>query len=80
MAKIKGVYAREILDSRGIPTIECALWLDTGAVVATSVPTGTSVGKYEAHELRDNDQTRMLGKGVLKAAHNVNTKIWWSIC
>jgi len=75
MAKIEGIYAREILDSRGIPTIECALWLDTGAVVATSVPTGTSVGKYEAHELRDNDMERMLGKGVLNAVNNINMAI-----
>jgi len=73
MATIAGIYAREILDSRGIPTIECALWLDTGAVVATSVPTGTSVGKYEALELRDNDPDRMLGKGVLNAVNNINT-------
>lgn len=73
MAAIAGIYAREILDSRGIPTIECALWLDTGAVVATSVPTGTSVGKYEAVELRDNDPNRMLGKGVLSAVNNINT-------
>ncbi len=73
MATIAGVYAREILDSRGIPTIECALWLDTGAVVATSVPTGTSVGKYEALELRDNDPNRMLGKGVQTAVNNINT-------
>ncbi|MBP7740669.1 phosphopyruvate hydratase [Candidatus Woesebacteria bacterium] len=75
MAKIEGIYAREILDSRGMPTIECALWLDTGAVVATSVPTGTSVGKYEALELRDGDKDRMLGKGVLNAVNNVNTII-----
>ncbi len=75
MATIAGVYAREILDSRGIPTIECALWMDTGAVVATSVPTGTSVGKYEALELRDNDPNRMLGKGVLTAVNNINTII-----
>lgn len=75
MATIAGIYAREILDSRGIPTIECALWLDTGAVVATSVPTGTSVGKYEAHELRDGDPNRMLGKGVQNAVHNINTML-----
>lgn len=73
MATIAGVYAREILDSRGIPTLECALWLDTGAVVATSVPTGTSVGKYEALELRDSDPNRMLGKGVQTAVNNINT-------
>ena len=75
MATIAGIYAREILDSRGIPTIECALWLDTGAIVATSVPTGTSVGKYEAVELRDNDPNRMIGKGVLTAVNNINTII-----
>jgi enolase len=73
MATIAGVYAREILDSRGIPTLECALWLDSGAIVATSVPTGTSLGKYEALEIRDNDPNRMLGKGVTQAVHNVNT-------
>ncbi len=75
MAKIQGVYAREILDSRGIPTIECTLWLDTGGIVATDVPTGTSIGKYEAVELRDKDQNRMLGKGVLAAVNYINTFI-----
>jgi enolase len=75
MATIQGVFAREILDSRGIPTIECTLWLDTGAIVATSVPGGTSVGKYEALELRDGDRERMAGKGVLKAVENINTVI-----
>lgn len=75
MAVIQGIYAREILDSRGIPTIECTAWLDTGAVVATSVPSGTSVGKYEALELRDNDPSRMAGKGVLKAVNAINTII-----
>ncbi len=75
MARIQGIYAREILDSRGVPTIEATLWLDNGGIVATSVPTGTSVGKYEAHELRDKDANRMLGKGVLKAVENINTLI-----
>lgn len=75
MAKIQGVYAREILDSRGIPTIECTLWLDTGGIVATDVPTGTSIGKFEAVELRDKDQNRMLGKGVLSAVNYINTFI-----
>lgn len=75
MATIAGVYAREILDSRGIPTVECALWLDSGAIVATSVPTGTSLGKYEALELRDNNPERMLGKGVSQAVNNINTII-----
>ncbi len=73
MASIQGIFAREILDSRGLPTIECTLWLDTGAVVTTSVPTGTSKGKYEAVELRDNDPNHMHGMGVLQAVNNVNT-------
>jgi len=72
MALIKGIWAREVLDSRGWPTVECTLWLDSGGIVATSVPSGTSVGKYEAKELRDGDNDRMLGKGVLKAVHNIN--------
>jgi len=73
MASIQGVYAREILDSRGYPTVECTVWLDTGHVVVASVPSGTSKGKYEATELRDNDSSRMLGRGVLQAVSNVNT-------
>lgn len=73
MATIQGIYAREILDSRGIPTLECTLWLDNGGIVATSVPTGTSIGKYEAKELRDNDSNRMLGKGVQNAATYINS-------
>lgn len=75
MATIQGIYAREILDSRGVPTIECTLWLDSGGIIATSVPSGTSIGKYEALELRDKDPTRMLGKGVLKAVSIINTVI-----
>lgn len=75
MANIQGIYAREVLDSRGIPTVECTLWLDSGAVVATSVPAGTSVGKYEALELRDKDADRMTGKGVLQAVANINNTI-----
>jgi enolase len=73
MAMIQGIFAREILDSRGLPTVECTLWLDTGSVVVTSVPTGTSKGKYEAVELRDNDPNHMQGMGVLQAVNNVNT-------
>lgn len=75
MALIQGIYAREILDSRGVPTLEATLWLDNGGIVATSAPTGTSVGKYEAHELRDKDANRMLGKGVLQAVNHINTTI-----
>lgn len=72
MPSIQGVYAKEILDSRGIPTVECMIWLDTGAVVTASVPTGTSKGKYEAVELRDNDPNRMMGQGVWAAVNGIN--------
>lgn len=75
MASIQGLQAREILDSRGIPTVECTLWLDSGVVVSASVPGGTSKGKYEASELRDAQPERMMGQGVLQAVNNVNTII-----
>ena len=75
MAIIQGIYAREILDSRGWPTVECTMWLDNGGIVATSVPTGTSIGKYEALELRDKDPNRMLGRGVLNSVNYINTFI-----
>lgn len=70
---IQGVYAREILDSRGLPTVECTVWLDSGHVVQASVPSGTSKGKHEALDLRDNDPQHFMGKGVLQAVNNVNT-------
>jgi len=72
MATISKIWAREILDSRGIPTVEAACKLDTGAIAVTSVPTGASTGKHEALELRDADPKRYNGKGVLKAVANVN--------
>lgn len=72
MAKIVKVWARELLDSHGIPTVECACQLDSGHVAVSSVPSGTSTGSHEALELRDNDSARFLGKGVLKAVSNVN--------
>lgn len=75
MAVIQSVQAREILDSRGIPTVECSIWLDTGHMATCSVPTGTSIGKYEALELRDKDPNRMLGRGVLQAVSLINTQI-----
>ena len=71
MAKISKVLSREILDSRGIPTVESAVVLDNNVVGVASVPSGTSTGTYEAHELRDGDRQRFLGKGVLKAVGNV---------
>ena len=75
MSNIKIIHAREILDSRGIPTVECHLWLDDGKFVSTSVPSGTSTSEAEAFELRDNDPNRMAGKGVLTAVNNVNSII-----
>lgn len=72
MAKIKNIQAREILDSRGNPTVEVAVWLDDNAVGISSIPSGASVGKYEALELRDNDPSRFNGLGVLKAVANIN--------
>lgn len=75
MPKITRVWSREILDSRGIPTVETGVMTDTGAVGVASVPSGTSTGTYEAHELRDGDNNRYVGKGVMKAVGNVNSVI-----
>lgn len=73
--KIKNIKAREILDSRGNPTIETELELNNGVKVLSSVPSGASTGINEALELRDGDETRYLGRGVLKAVYNVNNII-----
>lgn len=73
MPKIARIYAREILDSRGIPTVEAVCQLDNGVVSVSSVPAGTSTGSYEAHELRDTKDPRYLGKGVKQAVANVNS-------
>jgi len=75
MAKIKQVQAREILDSRGNPTVEADVFLDNGILARAAVPSGASTGDNEALELRDGDKKRYLGKGVLKAVDNVNTLI-----
>ena len=72
MAKITRIWAREILDSRGIPTVEAACQLDSGQVTVSSVPAGTSTSTHEALELRDKNNKRFLGKGVLSAVSNVN--------
>lgn len=72
MSKIKKVWAREILDSRGIPTVECYCQTDEGRITVASVPAGTSTGEHEAVELRDKDEKRYLGLGVLTAVKNVN--------
>ncbi|MBO5806032.1 MAG: phosphopyruvate hydratase, partial [Tidjanibacter sp.] len=75
MSEILGVHAREILDSRGNPTIEVEVTTVNGYVGRAAVPSGASTGENEALELRDGDKGRYLGKGVLKAVANVNEKI-----
>ncbi len=76
MSEISEVHAREILDSRGNPTIEVEIELESGAVGTAAVPSGASTGENEALELRDGDKKRYGGKGVLKAVENVNEKIF----
>jgi enolase len=73
--KIANVHAREVLDSRGNPTVEAEVTLENGVKGSAIVPSGASTGEKEAVELRDGDEKRFLGKGVLKAVENVNTKI-----
>ncbi len=75
MSKIKQVKSREILDSRGNPTVEVDIILDSGILGRAAVPSGASTGEKEALELRDGDKKRYSGKGVLKAVNNVNTVI-----
>lgn len=72
MTIISDVYAREVLDSRGNPTVEVEVYLESGAMGRAIVPSGASTGAHEAVELRDGDKSRYLGKGVLKAVENVN--------
>ena len=72
---IENVHAREILDSRGNPTVEVEVSLKSGIVGRASVPSGASTGENEALELRDGDKSRYCGKGVLKAVENVNNVI-----
>lgn len=72
---IKNICAREILDSRGNPTVEVKIELSSGVIAGAKVPSGASTGVHEALELRDGDKKRYLGKGVLKAVRNVNNKI-----
>jgi len=74
-SKIKSVKAREIMDSRGNPTVEVDVYLEDGSFGRAAVPSGASTGEYEAVELRDEDKKRYLGKGVLKAVYNVNEKL-----
>jgi enolase len=73
--KITRVRARQIIDSRGNPTVEADVTLESGAFGRAAVPSGASTGEHEALELRDADKSKYLGKGVLKAVHNANTEI-----
>ena len=75
MTNIAEIRAREILDSRGNPTVEADVTLTSGAMGRAAVPSGASTGEHEAVELRDGDQQRYMGKGVLKAVENVNGEI-----
>ena len=75
MPYIQHVYAREVLDSRGNPTVEVEVLTESGFFGRALVPSGASTGEYEAVELRDGDKSRYLGKGVLKAVENVNEVI-----
>src|SRR3954451_3063556 len=75
MTAIVDIIGREILDSRGNPTVEVDVVLEDGSVGRAAVPSGASTGAHEAVELRDGDKSRYLGKGVLKAVANVNETI-----
>jgi len=72
MSTIIDVYAREVLDSRGNPTVEVEVYTESGAFGRAIVPSGASTGEHEAVELRDGDKSRYLGKGVVNAVNNVN--------
>ena len=73
--KIITVRGREIIDSRGNPTVEAEVGIESGAIGRAAVPSGASTGEHEANELRDGDKSRYSGKGVLKAVGHVNTEI-----
>jgi len=76
MSVIKDIRAREILDSRGMPTLEVEVHLQSGAFGKAAIPSGASKGKYEAQELRDGDKKRFFGNGVNQAVNNVNSEIF----
>ncbi len=75
MSAIVDIIGREVMDSRGNPTVECDVLLESGVMGRASVPSGASTGSREAMELRDDDKSRFMGKGVLKACENINTEI-----
>ncbi len=72
MSLIESIHARQILDSRGNPTVECEVQLADGCSGRAAVPSGASTGAHEAWELRDGDKSKYLGKGVQKAVANIN--------
>ncbi len=74
MSAIVDIVGREVLDSRGNPTVECDVLLESGVMGRAAVPSGASTGSREAIELRDGDKGRYLGKGVLKAVEHINTR------
>src|SRR5262245_36887240 len=76
MTAIANIHARQILDSRGNPTVEVDVTLESGAMGRAAVPSGASTGADEAVELRDGDKSKYLGKGVQKAVQNANTEIF----
>ena len=75
MAKIKSVKGRQVFDSRGNPTVEAEIFLDDGSSATAISPSGASTGAFEAHELRDKEQNKFLGKSVNNAVENINNKI-----
>ena len=75
MVKIKSVKGRQVFDSRGNPTVEAEVFLENGLSACAIAPSGASTGKFEAHELRDNDKNKFLGKSVFKAIENINNNI-----
>ena len=77
---IEKVLGREIIDSRGNPTVEAETGLSDGTYAKASVPSGASTGAFEAIELRDNDKSRYMGKGVTKAVENINKVIAPALC
>ena len=75
MSIITNVFGREIIDSRGVPTVEVEITLNNSIVELASVPSGASTGSFEAHELRDKDKKRFFSKGVLSSVNFINTEI-----
>ena len=75
MPKISNIKARQIIDSRGNPTVECDIEFENSTIGRAAVPSGASTGVHEALELRDNDKSKYKGKGVLKAVGNINDTI-----